>query len=148
MATHTSVLAWRIPGTGEPGGLPSAVYGVEQSRTRLMRLSSSSSSVYMSIPVSQFIPSPPFPLGCCLVSHVRLFCDPMNCIAHQASLSMGFSRHEYWSGLPFSSAGDVPDSETEPVSPALAGGFFSTEPPGKPFPLGIHTFLLNVCLIP
>ena len=61
---------------------------------------------------------------------------------------MGFSRQEYWSGLPFSSAGDVPDSEIEPVSPALAGGFFSTELPGKPFPLGIHTFLLNVCLIP
>ena len=42
MATHSSVLAWRIPGTGEPGGLPD-VYGVAQSRTRLKRLSSSSS---------------------------------------------------------------------------------------------------------
>ena len=41
MATHSSVLAWRIPGTGEPGGLH---YGVAQSRTRLKRLSSSSSS--------------------------------------------------------------------------------------------------------
>ena len=41
MATHSSVLAWRIPGTGEPGGLPSRV---AQSRTRLKRLSSSSSS--------------------------------------------------------------------------------------------------------
>ena len=41
MATHSSVLAWRIPGTGEPGGLP--VYGVAQSWTRLKRLSSSSS---------------------------------------------------------------------------------------------------------
>ena len=39
MATHSSVLSWRIPGTGEPGGLP--IYGVEQSRTRLKRLSSS-----------------------------------------------------------------------------------------------------------
>ena len=44
MAPHSSVLAWRIPGTGEPGGLPD-VYGVEQSRTRLNRLSSSSSKV-------------------------------------------------------------------------------------------------------
>ena len=43
MATHSSVLAWRIPGTGEPGGLPSI--GVAQSRTRLKRLSSSSSIV-------------------------------------------------------------------------------------------------------
>ena len=42
MATHSSVLGWRIPGTGEPGGLP--IYGVAQSRTRLKRLSSSSSS--------------------------------------------------------------------------------------------------------
>ena len=42
MATHSSVLAWRIPGTGELGGLPD-VYGVAQSRTRLKRLSSSSS---------------------------------------------------------------------------------------------------------
>ena len=41
MATHSSVLAWRIPGTGEPGGHP---YGVAQSRTQLKRLSSSSSS--------------------------------------------------------------------------------------------------------
>ena len=41
MATHSSVLAWRIPGTGEPGGLPSM--GVTQSRTRLKRLSSSNS---------------------------------------------------------------------------------------------------------
>ena len=40
MATHSSVLAWRIPGTGEPGGLPD-VYGVAQSRTRLKRLRSS-----------------------------------------------------------------------------------------------------------
>ena len=44
MATHSSVLAWRIPGTGEPGGLPSMG---SQSRTRLKRLSSSSSSVYI-----------------------------------------------------------------------------------------------------
>ena len=41
MATHSSILAWRIPGTGEPGGLPD-VYGVAQSWTRLKRLSSSS----------------------------------------------------------------------------------------------------------
>ena len=44
MATHSSVLAWKIPGTGEPGGLPSM--GVAQSRTRLKRLSSSSSSIH------------------------------------------------------------------------------------------------------
>ena len=46
---------------------------------------------------------------------------------------MGFPRQEYWSGLPFPSPGDLPDPGTIPASPALAGGFFTAEPPGKPF---------------
>ena len=46
MATHSSILGWRIPGTGEPGGLLS-YYGVAQSRTQLKRLSSSSSSIHI-----------------------------------------------------------------------------------------------------
>ena len=45
---------------------------------------------------------------------------------------MGFSRQEYWSGLLSPSPGDLPDPGIEPVSPALAGRFFTTEPPGKP----------------
>ena len=45
---------------------------------------------------------------------------------------MGFPRQEYWSGMPFPSPGDIPDPEIEPMSPALAGRFFTTEPPGKP----------------
>ena len=56
-------------------------------------------------------------------------------VAHQASLSMGFSRQEYWSGLLFPSAGDLLDPWIEPVSlapPALTGGFFTTGLPGKP----------------
>ena len=56
-------------------------------------------------------------------------------VAHQAHLSMGFFRQEYWSGLPFPSPGDLPDPGMEPtslMSPALAGGFFlSLAPPGK-----------------
>ena len=40
---------------------------------------------------------------------------------------MGFARQEYWSGLPFLAPGDLPDPGTEPTSPALAGGFFTTE---------------------
>ena len=52
--------------------------------------------------------------------------------ARQAPLSMGFSRQDYWSGLPFRSPGDLPDPEIELASPALAGGFFTTEPSGKP----------------
>ena len=50
----------------------------------------------------------------------------------QASLSMGFSRQEYWSGLPFPPLGGLPNAGTEPTPPALAGGFFTTEPLGKP----------------
>ena len=46
-------------------------------------------------------------------------------IAHQAPLSMGFPRQKYWSGLTFPSPGDLPDPGMEPVSPALAGGFFT-----------------------
>ena len=52
-------------------------------------------------------------------------------VAYQAPLSMGFSRQEYWSGLPFSSPGDLPDPRIEPISPGLVGGFFTTEPSGK-----------------
>ena len=51
----------------------------------------------------------------------------------QAPLSMEFFRQEYWSGLPFPPPGDLPDPGIEPVSPSaseLAGGFFTTEPPG------------------
>ena len=58
-------------------------------------------------------------------------CDP-GTVAHEAPLSMGFSRQEYWSGLPFSSLGDLSDPGLEPTSPALADGFFISEPPGKP----------------
>ena len=52
--------------------------------------------------------------------------------AHQSPLSMEFSRQEYWSGLPFPPPGDLPDPGIIPVFPALASGFFTTEPPGKP----------------
>ena len=52
-------------------------------------------------------------------------------VALQTPLSVEFSRQEYWSGLPFSSPGDLPDSEIEPVSLVLAGGFFTAEPLGK-----------------
>ena len=53
-------------------------------------------------------------------------------VAYQVPLSMGFPRQEYWSGLPFPSPGDLPDPGIEPESPALAGRFFTAEPPGKP----------------
>ena len=52
-------------------------------------------------------------------------------VACQASLSMGFSRQEHWSGLPFLFPGDLLHSGFELSSPVLAGGFFTTEPPGR-----------------
>ena len=55
-------------------------------------------------------------------------------VAHQAPLSMGFFRQEYWSELPFPSPGNLPDpgiKPMSPVSPALAGGFISTESLGQ-----------------
>ena len=67
----------------------------------------------------------------CVFSHVWLFGTLWN-VACQAPLSVGFSRQEYWSGLPIPPPGDLPDPGIKPTSPALAGRFFTTEPPGKP----------------
>ena len=53
-------------------------------------------------------------------------------VAHQAPPSIGFSRQEYWSGLPFPSPGDLPDPEVKPESPALQADSLLSEPPGKP----------------
>ena len=53
-------------------------------------------------------------------------------VARQAPLSVGFSRQEYWSGLPFPSPGDLRIPGIKPVSPASAGGFYTAEPPAKP----------------
>ena len=52
-------------------------------------------------------------------------------IAHQAPLSMGFSRQEYWNGLPFPSPGDLPNPGIEPWFPALQADALTSEPPGK-----------------
>ena len=68
---------------------------------------------------------------CC---HLQLFATPWTPLDRQAPLFMGFPRQEYWSGLPFPSPRDLPDSGIEPMShlcPALAGAFFATVSPGK-----------------
>ena len=67
-------------------------------------------------------------------SRVQLFATPWT-VALQAPLSVGLSKQEHWSGLPCSPPGDLPDPGVEspsPESPALAGGFFTTKPSGKP----------------
>ena len=63
------------------------------------------------------------------LSCVQLFATPWTVVC-QAPLSMGFSGQEYWSGLPCPPPGDLTDPGIEPESPALAGGFFTAEPPG------------------
>ena len=52
-------------------------------------------------------------------------------VTYQTPLPMGFTKQEYWSGLLFPSLGDLPDPGIKAASPALAGGFFTAEPPGK-----------------
>ena len=59
--------------------------------------------------------------------------DPMACTAHQAPLSMGFSRQEYWSGLPLPSPGDLSNPEIKPRSPALQADSLLTKLCGRPW---------------
>ena len=69
---------------------------------------------------------------CCLVAQsCPTLCDPWT-VAYHAPLSMVYSRQEYWNGLPFLSPRDLPNPGIEFTSPALAGGFLITQPPGKP----------------
>ena len=68
---------------------------------------------------------------CAVLSHVRLLAIPW-AVALQAPLPMEFSRQEHWSRLVFPPPGDITNPRIEPMSPALAGGFFTSEPPGKP----------------
>ena len=80
---------------------------------------------------------------CCELSQVGLFATPWT-VVHQAPLSMGFFEQEYWSGLPFPTLGDFPDPGTKlasPACPALAGRFFTTEPPGKPHYIYIYAYI-------
>ena len=80
----------------------------------------------------------------CVLSRVQLFATPWTVVC-QASLSMGLLRQEYGSGLLFPPSGDLSHPGIKPtslVSPASTGGFFTTEPPGKP--PGLNTLYKNV----
>ena len=66
------------------------------------------------------------------LSRVRLFATPWT-VAYKAPPSMGFSRQECWSGLPFPSPGDLSNPGIEPRSPALRADALPSEPPGKPY---------------
>ena len=64
------------------------------------------------------------------LSHVQLFATPWT-VAYNAPPSIGFSRQEYWSGLPFPSPQDLPDPGIEPRSPSLQADTLPSEPPGE-----------------
>ena len=71
------------------------------------------------------------------LSRVRLFATPWT-VAYQAPPSMGLSRQEYWSWLPFPFPGDLPDPGIEPGSPTLQADALRSEPPGKPWCFKFH----------
>ena len=116
MATHSSILAWKTPWMEE--------------HSRLQSMASQR--------VSHWVTSLSFSWNTNLhflllfsLSVVRLFATPWT-IDYQAPPSMGFSRQEYWSGLPFPSPKDLPNPRIEPGSPALQADALSSEPPEKP----------------
>ena len=137
MTTHSSILPWEIPWTEEPGGLQ--VHGVKKSWTLLSDLVCTHTHTLNRLLTKEDMQRADKYMKICSTSyvivlsrfhHVRLFATPWT-IEHQAPLSMGFPRQEYWSGLPLPSPGDLPDPGIEPMSlasPALAGGFFTTSP--------------------
>ena len=101
MATHSSILAWRIPWAEEPGGLQS--------------MGSQSDMTERLIHTQLYLRST---CVCWSLSHVQLCAIPWT-VARQAPLPMGFCRQEYWSGLPCPPPGDLPDPGIEPGSPTL-----------------------------
>ena len=76
-------------------------------------------------------------------SYVQLFAIPLT-VDCQALLSMGFSRQEYWSGLPFPSPGDHPDLGIKPKSSALQADSLPSEPPGKPHRLIQYKMIITI----
>ena len=162
MATHPSILAWRIPWTEEPGGLQTMGWqGVRHTEWLTLSFSMREMDKMIGWRLSEYRwcllqvkclrnlrkPSKewndgrwsPFThLQSCprkekkvkLFSRVQLFATPWS-VAYQAPPSMGFSRQEYWSGLPFPSPGDLPDPGMEPRSPAFHAEALTSEPPGK-----------------
>ena len=78
------------------------------------------------------------------LNRVRLFVIPQTPLsAHQAPPSVGFSRHESWSGLPFPSLGDLPDPGIEPVSPTLQADALLSETPGMPTDSKNHHYFIS-----
>ena len=94
--------------------------------------SKSTDSYFLEVLLFTITSDPNFCIGACVCAQsCKTLCDSMD---YKASLSLGVSRQEYWSGVSFPPPGYLPDLGVEPVflvSPALAGRFFTIEPPGS-----------------
>ena len=131
---------------------------LNKSNTHLTSAQSASGPTYLTAKPEKMIRDKPSPSAwscsqphtCCVpscFSHVQLFVSP-RAVACRASLSMGFSRQEYWSGLPFPSPGYLPDPGIEPSSPALKADTLPSEPPGNSFTLnGSQRHLWTRCYL-
>ena len=102
--------------------------------------SKSTDSYFLEVLLFTITSDPNFCLGACVCAQsCKTLCDSMD---YKASLSLGVSRQEYWSGVSFPPPGGLPDpgfKSTSSVPPALEGGFFTTEPPGKLFYIGKYS---------
>ena len=86
--------------------------------------------------------------GCCLVcKSCSTLCDPMDCCSPDFCPWDFPGKKDYWSGLSFPSPGHLPVSGIKPTSPELAGGFFITEPPGKPLRSGGLCYILHFAIL-
>ena len=139
---HSSLLAWRIPWTEEPGGLQSMrSQRVSHDWVTITHTHTHTHEIYwlykpfsnQVILEQKWVLILVIQLCVRLLSRVRLLVTPWT-VAHQAPLSMGFPRQEYWSGLSSPSPGDFPNPGIKlmfPVTSTLADEFFTDAPPGK-----------------
>ena len=146
---HPSILAWKTPWREEPGRLQSIGLqrvghhwihlALDKRKDINFELNCLESNAYFVLVRAPGGSRTPFWWFNCerkkvkvkSFTHVLLFVTLWT-VAHQAPPSMGFSKQEYWSGLPFPSPGDLPDPGIEPGSPALQADALPSEPPGKP----------------
>ena len=111
MATHSNTRAWRIPWAEEPGWCgPWDHKELEKEEQKFPKISRRKEIIKIWAEIIE---------------------TEIWTVAYQAPLSMGFSRQECWSGLPFPSPGDLPDPGIEPGSPTLQANALPSEPPGK-----------------
>ena len=137
---HGLCSLWNCPGQNTGMGTLSLLHGIFPTqgsnsgllhcRQILYQLSCKGSPRILGL-VSEWVKS---------LSRVRLFATLWT-VAHQTPLSMGFSRQEYWSRLPFPSPGDLPNPGIEPRSPTLQADALTSEPPGKPTGIGSLSLL-------